>query len=96
MIHSSRFFVREELSVVQQLSIILNHQAKRLLQAENHSVAEKSQYIHMASPENILKRGYTLTLKNGKIIKSATELSEDDIIETLFTDGKAESIITKK
>ena len=96
MIHSSRFFVREELSVVQQLSIILNHQAKRLLQAENHSVAEKSQYIHMASPENILKRGYTLTLKNGKIIKSATELSEDDIIETLFTDGKTESIITKK
>ena len=96
MIHSSRFFVREELSVVQQLSIILNHQAKRLLQAENHFVAEKSQYIHMASPENILKRGYTLTLKNGKIIKSATELSEDDIIETLFTDGKAESIITKK
>lgn len=96
MIHFSHSFVREKLSSMHQLSIILNHQAKRLLQAENHFVAERSQYIRMVSPENVLKRGYTLTLKNGKIVKSIKELLEDDIIETLFTDGKAESIIIKK
>jgi exodeoxyribonuclease VII large subunit len=50
----------------------------------------------MASPENILKRGYTLTLKQGRIIKSKEELLEGDIIETLFADGKVESAVTLK
>ena len=95
MIHSSNIFVRDELSLVQQLSVILKHQTKRLLQIENHFVSEKSQYIRMVSPENILKRGYTLTLKEGKIIKSVKELLENETIETVFADGKVKSI-TKK
>lgn len=95
MIHSSNIFIREELSGIQQLSVILKHQANRLLQVESHFVSEKSQYIRMVSPENILKRGYTLTLKNGKIIKSAKELLEDDVIETLFTDGSTLSEVKK-
>ena len=70
MIHSSNLFVRDELSVVQQLSAALKHQTKQFLQIENHFVSEKGQYIRMVSPENILKRGYTLTLKDGKIIKT--------------------------
>ena len=95
MIHSSNLFVRDELSMVQQLSAALKHQTKQLLQIENHFVSEKGQYIRMVSPENILKRGYTLTLKDGKIIKSVKELKENDIIETVFADGRVEST-TKK
>ena len=81
--------------MVQQLSAALKHQTKQLLQIENHFVSEKGQYIRMVSPENILKRGYTLTLKDGKIIKSVKELKENDIIETVFADGRVEST-TKK
>lgn len=92
MIHSSNLFVRDEFSVIQQLSVIFKHQTKRLLQIENHFVSEKSQYIRMVSPENILKRGYTMTLKNGKIIKSVKELAGNDTIETVFSDGRVESI----
>ena len=96
MIHSSNIFVRDELSGIQQLSVVFKHQTKRLLQIENHFVSEKGQYIHMVSPENVLKRGYSLTLKEGKIIKSVKELLENEIIETVFADGKVKSITTKK
>lgn len=92
MIHSSNIFIRDELSVVQQLSVTLKHQTKQMLQTENHFVSEKSQYIRMVSPENILKRGYTLTLKNGKIVKSVKELSDNEIIETVFADGAIKSV----
>ncbi len=95
MIHSSNIFVRDELSGIQQLSVVFKHQTKRLLQIENHFVSEKGQYIHMVSPENVLKRGYSLTLKEGKIIKSVKELLENEIIETVFADGKVKSITTK-
>ncbi len=41
----------------------------------------------MLNPENVLKRGYTITSLNGKILKSSKGLKKDDIIDTLFTDG---------
>lgn len=46
------------------------------------------QYIKMASPEYILKRGYTLTLKDGKIVKHAESLTVGDEISIRFADGE--------
>ena len=45
-----------------------------------------------ASPENALKKGYTITMKNNKIIKSKKNLKKEDRIETVFGDG---SVISK-
>ena len=95
MIHASNLFIREELSLIQQLSATLKHGTEKLMLSEKHFVDGKMQYIRMVSPENILKRGYTLTLKDGKIIKSVKLLSTDDVIETRFADGITESKIIK-
>ena len=62
---------------------------------EKHFMDGKAQYITMVSPENILKRGYTLTLKDGKIIKSAKEVKASDVLETRFADGSTESVTIK-
>jgi len=52
------------------------------------------QYIKMVSPEYILKRGYTLTYKQNKIVKYANDLTVGDEITIKFTDGdKKGSII---
>ena len=42
-------------------------------------------------PINVLNRGFSLTLKNGKIVKSIAELNENDIIENKYKDGKIKS-----
>ncbi len=54
--------------------------------------------IQLLSPEQVLKRGFTMTTKNGQIIKSKDDLAKGDIIETHFSDGKrtAEIIHPKK
>ena len=49
--------------------------------------------LHLSSPENILKKGYTLTMKDGKIVKQSRILRKGDEITTFFPDGKVESIV---
>ena len=59
------------------------------LYAERKRVIElNEQYIKMVSPEYILKRGYTLTFKDGKIIKHSGDLSTGDEISVKFADGE--------
>ncbi len=50
--------------------------------------------IDMASPKNILKRGFSLTrLKNGQILKDAQEVTLQEVLVTELASGKIESIV---
>ena len=51
--------------------------------------------IHYNDPQNILKRGYSITLLQGKAVKNAADLKEGDEIETILGEGKAGSRVTK-
>ncbi len=59
----------------------------------------KSQFMNIISkldslsPLKTLARGYAITQKEGKIIKSVQELNKEDNIEITFIDGKKEAII---
>lgn len=59
-----------------------------MLTRHTHELALSEQHIKLASPDHILKRGYTLTLKDGKIVKHAADLSAGDEISVRFTDGE--------
>ena len=47
--------------------------------------------LNILNPVNVLKRGFTLTSRDGVIIKSAAEINEEDTIDTQFSDGKITS-----
>lgn len=49
--------------------------------------------IEALSPENILHRGYSITLKNGQIVRATTELQPGDSLTTLTAHSQIESII---
>jgi exodeoxyribonuclease VII large subunit len=51
--------------------------------------------IQIMKPENLLKKGYSLTLVNGKPIRNTANLQEGDIMQTHLFEGKIESRITK-
>lgn len=96
IIHLSNLLLQKEETHIQQKVALLKFSITQQLQQNKHYLSEKEQYIIMSSPETILKRGYTLTLKNGKIVKSIKELSLNDEIKTRFTDGEIKSIIKNK
>lgn len=75
----------------EQLELVPVHirkAADAMLTRHTHELALSEQHIKLASPDHILKRGYTLTLKDGKIVKHAADLSADDEISVRFTDGE--------
>jgi exodeoxyribonuclease VII large subunit len=53
---------------------------------------EKMEAICAAfEPESVLRRGYSLTLKNGKAVLSALEVEAGDLLETRLREGKIRS-----
>lgn len=49
------------------------------------------QKLELLNPENILKKGYSLTIKDGKIITNASELKDGDTITTKLSIGTINS-----
>lgn len=49
--------------------------------------------LRLLSPENILKRGYSITRQNGKAIREIEEVNIDEILETQIYGGKIYSQI---
>ena len=45
------------------------------------------------SVSDILKQGYTITRKNGKIVKRGIELSKEDKLEIEFSDVKKKVVV---
>lgn len=78
------------------LSDILKSGSKKIILQEQDKIHYNENAIRLLNPENVLKRGFTLTLKDGIIVKSGKELRVDDEIETRFADGKVKSKIIKK
>jgi len=63
-----------------------------LLKQQN--ILQQSQTkIELLHPENILKRGYSITMKNGKAIRSADEVSEGEIMTTKLFSGEIKSVV---
>lgn len=95
LVHKSTLTIQGDIVGIQQLTEKIKYGVKHMMQRQAHLLETRTQFIEMASPANILKRGYTLTLKDGKIITSLNDLKEGDIVETRFRDGRATSVITQ-
>ncbi len=86
----------KETSGFNQLKGRLKHGSVRFLTKEQERMLRHENTIRLLNPENVLNRGYTLTLKEGRIVKSVVSIELNDEIETRFADGKVKSKITKK
>jgi exodeoxyribonuclease VII large subunit len=77
--------------ILEKISADLPVLVQRRLHTERSRLLHSEQLATVFSPENTLRRGYSLTAKNGKIVKSADELLPGDLIETRLADGSVES-----
>lgn len=78
---------KDQLNKIKTFTERLKNATKRVIQEEKHRLTNKEQFLKLISPENILKKGYTLTIRNNKIVKSSLELKEGDTITNRFYDG---------
>ena len=71
----------------------LRQNIDRRMADERQRLALREEIVRLSSPQHILNRGYSLTLKEGKCVRSSQELNPGDHITTFFGEGCSESQI---
>ncbi|GHT76081.1 exodeoxyribonuclease 7 large subunit [Bacteroidia bacterium] len=85
--------LEKQQSAIQHIQTDLVKSADYFLKSEEAKLNEKQSFFKLSSPEYILSKGYSITLKNGKAVKSAKTLAEGDVLETVFFEGKIKSTV---
>ena len=68
---------------------------KRKLTDERHQLDLLSQRLIGLDPNRLLKRGYSITLKNGRTVRDVSQLKEGDELETRFENGTVRSVVNQ-
>ncbi|MEK6527591.1 MAG: exodeoxyribonuclease VII large subunit, partial [Nitrospirota bacterium] len=59
----------------------------KVIQAERERLRSKENNINHLNPQNVLKRGYSITYKNGKAVKAESEVKTGDSLKTTLYKG---------
>ena len=78
---------------LEMLEARLKEPVARKLERELHRIDMLSQRAIAQDPERLLSRGYSITLKDGKSIKNASQLKAGDEIETRFAKGVVKAVV---
>ena len=96
--------LKKEIHLLQQMEIASieekKHQLKTAItaffQRHDDALTNSEDHIRLLDPAEVLRRGYSYTLLNGKSISSPEEVKEGDKIITVLHHGEIESTINKK
>ena len=89
-----REIVRRKLKLngyLEKLLLVTNKQLDR----EKHKIELAGQMAELTDPGNLLKKGYTITTINGKVVKDLSLLKKEELLKTLFFEGSVLSKITE-
>lgn len=77
------------------LRVYIGHFSKNILQQSKTELSHIEKQVALANPINLLKRGFSITTQNGKIVTSILDVKENTPIVTQLADGQIHSIIEK-
>jgi len=82
-------------NLLKQYQKLIKIRSLESVRTEKKNINLIQEKLRLIDPQNILKRGYSLTIMNGKILKSVQLIKEGDRLETQLRDGKIESTVEK-
>ncbi|MCR5132002.1 MAG: exodeoxyribonuclease VII large subunit [Prevotella sp.] len=89
----------QKLATVKTHLVELNAQlpslVERRLLREQHRLDMLGQRLKNLDPELLLRRGYSITLKNGRALRNTDDLQQGDMIETRLANGSVISEVKK-
>ena len=90
-----RVCVRHD-AALQHLTMRLRNAAKMAISSEEKRMALVEKSIEYADPATLLQRGFTLTTKHGKIVKSVCHVAPGDIVTTHLADGAFTAMVQQR
>ena len=94
--HTAKSLLQSSRSTLMFLYERLKNSVKHKMEKECFVIQKHEHFVSLSLPENMLRRGYSITTKNGKTIKSVSNLSAGDFIKTQLSDGEFDSRIVEK
>lgn len=85
--------VREQQSRLERCKERCTGLIRTRLDAEGNRLDRLDQVVRLTSPQNMLDKGYSLTMKDGRVVKDVRMLKKGDRIVTLLSNGETESEI---
>ena len=91
------FVFREQMlkskNQLNQFQYLIKIRSMETIRIEKKNLSTIQEKLRLVDPQNILKRGYSLTMLNGKIVKSVKQLKEGVLLETRLSDGMVKSTV---
>ncbi|GGA30695.1 exodeoxyribonuclease VII large subunit [Psychrobacillus lasiicapitis] len=78
---------------VQTITNQLNQVAISTFEKNRHQFISSIRTLEALNPLKIMDRGYSIAYKNGKLVKSVTDVQQGDSIVVTLSDGRIEAII---
>lgn len=89
-------FITEKSFKIREFNKNLITQANNLLKIKKLNLERITEKLNLLSPENILKRGYSIAYSKGKVIKNLAQINIGDRVDIQIYKGKFSSIVTEK
>lgn len=86
-------FIKNEYSDLQMLKQRFVEKSNNLINNQKQQLSFIEKSIEILKPDNVLKRGYSISLFNGKLLTTVEQLKNGDQIETVLYQGKVISVI---
>ena len=85
---SPKHLLLEQQQKAQTLQTRLEKSVQQLLNGKQQTLAANAHLLDTVSPLGTLSRGYSISFKQGEIVKSAKQLSKGDQLVSRFVDGE--------
>lgn len=93
MIAAAQRSISDDMHKVETLESVIKPMLERRVTGEMHRLQMLGQRVSALDPDLLLKRGYSITLHEGKIVRDASQLKHGDKIETRVEKGTIHSIV---
>ena len=85
--------LKEQSTLIDAKTRMIQDYLKRALQDASFNVKYTQDKLKLLDPKTILKRGYSITLKDKKAVKSISQLEVGDTVKTVYSQGESTSTI---
>ncbi len=92
---SPKRLISEQESHLNGIKDLIYRATKHRIEKANEKLSFLEHRLTLNDPRTILKRGYSITRINGKVVTNDLETNDGDIMETLLYDGKVTSVVKK-
>ena len=92
--HNPAKLIERQTKVVSELQNRLGHSWQQVFSRKQQSLANASHLLNTVSPLSTLARGYSISFKQGEIVRSVKQVSQGDSLDLRLADGEVKATVS--